>query len=45
MLVNTPGGGTYTFEEIEQGLTEAGFTRVGLIQTEGMFSLVEAFKP
>ncbi|MBW2052457.1 MAG: acetylserotonin O-methyltransferase [Deltaproteobacteria bacterium] len=45
MLVNTPGGGTYTFEEIEQGLTEAGFTRVKALQARGMFSLVEAFKP
>lgn len=44
MLVNTPGGGTYTFEEIEHGLMEAGFTRVAAIQNEGMFSLVEAFK-
>ncbi len=45
MLVNTPGGGTYTFEEIKEGLTKAGFDRVRLMQTQGMFSLVEAFKP
>ena len=45
MLVNTPGGGTYTLEEIREGLTKAGFERVKLLQTQGMFSLVEAFKP
>ncbi len=45
MLVNTPGGGTYTFEEIKEDLTKAKFDRVKLIQTQGMFSLVEAFKP
>jgi len=45
MLVNTRGGGTWTFDEIEAGLTEAGFARVKQLQAEGMFSLVEAFKP
>lgn len=45
MLVNTPGGGTYTFEEIREGLTKAKFDRVNLLQTQGMFSLIEAFKP
>ncbi len=45
MLVNTPGGGTYTFEEIREGLTKAKFDRVKQLQTQGMFSLVEAFKP
>jgi len=45
MLVNTPGGRTWTYEEIEQGLADAGFTEVKQIQTKGMFSLVEAFKP
>jgi predicted O-methyltransferase YrrM len=45
MLVNTPGGGTYTLEEITQGLTQAKFERVKLMQTQGMFSLVEAYKP
>ena len=44
MLVNTPGGGTYTFEEIREGLTKAKFDRVKLLQTQGMFSLVEAYK-
>ena len=45
MLVNTPGGGTYTFEEIKEGLNEAGFERVRQLQSQRMFSLVEAFKP
>jgi len=45
MLVNTPGGGTYTYDEIEQGLTGAGFIQVKQLQAQGMFSLVEAFKP
>ncbi|MBW2091729.1 MAG: methyltransferase domain-containing protein, partial [Deltaproteobacteria bacterium] len=45
MLVNTPGGGTWTFDEIKDGLTKAGFTRINQLQSKGMFSLVEAFKP
>ena len=45
MLVNTPGGGTYTFEEIKDGLNEAGFERIKQLQSQRMFSLVEAFKP
>lgn len=45
MLVGTPGGGTYTFEEIRDGLSRAGFTRIRQLQTRGMFSLVEGFKP
>lgn len=45
MLANTPGGGTWTYGEIEEGLTKAGFNRVRLLKTENMFSLVEAFKP
>jgi hypothetical protein len=46
MLVNTPGGSTYTFDEIKAWLTEAGFTNVQLIQTgRQMDGLVEAFKP
>jgi SAM-dependent methyltransferase len=46
MLLGTPGGGTYTFEEVRGALTRAGFTRVNLIQTgEHMDGLVEAFKP
>jgi predicted O-methyltransferase YrrM len=46
MLVNTQGGGTYTFDEIKTWLAEAGFTKVRLLQTgENMNALVEAFKP
>ncbi len=44
MLVNTPGGNSYTFEEIKGGLEEAGFERVKLLQDSEMSSLVEAFK-
>jgi protein-L-isoaspartate O-methyltransferase len=45
MLAGTAGGRTYTFDEIKAGLTAAGFTRINLIQTKGMFSLVEGIKP
>jgi precorrin-6B methylase 2 len=45
MLAGTAGGNTYTFDEIEAGLAAAGFTRIRLIQTQAMFSLVEGFKP
>ena len=46
MLAGTTGGNVYTFEEMQPGLTAAGFTRVRLIQRAGgMADLVEAFKP
>jgi len=46
MLVGTPGGGTYTYEEIASGLSQAGFTRIKLLrQGEQMDAVVEAFKP
>lgn len=45
MLVNTPGGNSYTFEEIRSGLEEAGFERVRQLQDKEMSSLVEGFKP
>ena len=45
MLAGTEGGTTYTFDEIKEGLTAAGFTRINLTQAKGMFSLVEGFKP
>jgi hypothetical protein len=45
MMAGTAGGNTYTFDEIEVGLTAVGFARIRLIQTMGMFSLVEGFKP
>lgn len=45
MLVNTPGGNTYTFAEIEAALAKAGFTRIRLLKKgERMDALVEAFK-
>lgn len=46
MLLVTAGGNTYTFEEIQAGLVEAGFVRVRLIQSgTQMDGLIEAFKP
>jgi len=46
MLVGTPGGGTYTFEEIAAGLSRAGFECVRLLAPgERMDGLVEAFRP
>ena len=45
MLVNTPGGDTYTFEEVKGTLETAGFTGVKWIRAgERMDSLVEAKK-
>jgi len=46
MLINTFGGGTYTFEEIQSGLSQAGFSRIRILaKGEHMDALVEAFKP
>jgi len=45
MLAGTEGGRTYTFDEIKEGLTAVGFTRINLTQSKGMFSVVEGFKP
>jgi SAM-dependent methyltransferase len=46
MLVGTSGGGTYTYEEIETGLSQAGFNRIRLLQQgEHMDAVVEAYKP
>jgi SAM-dependent methyltransferase len=46
MLVGTLGGNTYTYEEIESGLSHAGFTKIRLLQQgEHMDAVVEAFKP
>jgi len=46
MLVVTPGGSTYSFEEIKSSLETAGFVKVNLIQPdENMNGLVEGFKP
>jgi SAM-dependent methyltransferase len=45
MLVNTPGGTSYTFEEIEKGLRTAGFRDVAWIRKgERMDGLVTAKK-
>ncbi|MFZ3115012.1 MAG: methyltransferase [Syntrophales bacterium] len=45
MLVATESGGTYTMEEITDGLLQAGFQKVRLLRKAEMDSLVEAFKP
>ena len=46
MLVATEGGRTYTFEEVQSGLAQAGFVRIRLLQRgEHMEGLVEGFKP
>jgi predicted O-methyltransferase YrrM len=46
MLLATAGGNTYTFEEIQAGLIQAGFGHVNLIQKgKQMDGLIEAFKP
>lgn len=46
MLVGTTGGGTYTYDEIETGLRQAGFEKIRLLlQGEHMDAVVEAFKP
>lgn len=46
MLVVTPGGTTYSFEEIRLSLESAGFIKIKLIQPdERMNGLVEGFKP
>jgi SAM-dependent methyltransferase len=46
MLVGTSGGGSYTYQEIEAGLSQAGFVRTRLTRRgEHMDAVVEAFKP
>ena len=45
MLLGTPGGSTYTYEEIKSGLSQVGFTDIHLLKRgEHMDALVEAFK-
>lgn len=45
MVINTPGGDTYTFSEVKEGLEEAGFTDIRLVKVgETMDCLVEAKK-
>jgi predicted O-methyltransferase YrrM len=46
MLLGTPSGSTYTYEEIKTGLLQAGFTGIHLLKKgEHMDALVEALKP
>ena len=47
MLVGTTGGGTYTYDEIRDGLVAAGFERVSLVREDDdrMTGLVEGFAP
>ena len=45
MLVATPEGGTYSFEEIKSDLEEAGFASAHLLHHAEMDSLVTAQKP
>jgi hypothetical protein len=46
MLVNTRGGDTYTFQEVEQGLKEAEFTNVRLLRSgERMDCVIGAVRP
>jgi predicted O-methyltransferase YrrM len=46
MLLGTSGGSTYTYDEIKDGLTKAGFIGVRLLQSgQQMDALVEALKP
>ena len=46
MLVGTPGGGTFTFNELKEDLASAGFTDVNLLRKgEVMDTVVGASKP
>ncbi|MDD4016713.1 MAG: methyltransferase [Kiritimatiellae bacterium] len=46
MLVNTPGGGTFTLGELRDDLSAAGFSKVSLLlRGRGMDSVVRASKP
>jgi predicted O-methyltransferase YrrM len=46
MLLVTPAGGTYTYDQVRDALSKARFVRVRLLQAgEHMDGLVEAFKP
>lgn len=46
MLVNTNGGSTYTFDEVKEGLAEAGFVDIRLLRTgDRMDCLVEGRRP
>jgi predicted O-methyltransferase YrrM len=46
MLVNTPGGGTFTFTELRDDLSAAGFSKIRLLRRgQWMDSVVRASKP
>lgn len=46
MIVETPGGDTYSFAELKEGLNQAGFVNARLIRRgEKMDGLIEAQKP
>jgi 2-polyprenyl-3-methyl-5-hydroxy-6-metoxy-1,4-benzoquinol methylase len=45
MLVNTEHGGTYSFEEIREWLSEAGFVKAGLVPAPSPSPLIFADKP
>jgi hypothetical protein len=45
MLVNTPGGSTYSFEDISKDLRAAGFVDAALLHRGEMDSLVTARRP
>jgi 3-hydroxy-5-methyl-1-naphthoate 3-O-methyltransferase len=46
MLVGTPGGRTYSFDEIKEALKEAGFSEIRILQEgEHQDAVVEGFKP
>jgi ubiquinone/menaquinone biosynthesis C-methylase UbiE len=46
MLVATEGGRTYTFDEIKEGLSQAGFNNIRLFnKSDRMDAIVEAGKP
>jgi len=45
MLVNTDCGGTYSFEEISEWLSEAGFVQTYALATQGPSPLILATKP
>ncbi len=45
MLVNTDSGGTYSFEEIREWLTEAGFVEARQLEAPGPPPLILAKKP
>jgi cyclopropane fatty-acyl-phospholipid synthase-like methyltransferase len=46
MLVNTPGGGTFTFDELRQDLASAGFGEAEYLhRTAGMDTVLQAAKP